>query len=424
MFEKEERMRAFTAIFGRIALLSLCVSASAFANHSTKTRLYRPEPNPGAVEQIRKLAKQHRFSDALRIGAMVMQPHAVWITGGTPGEAKTQVEKVMLEAKKSRSVPVLVAYNLPYRDCGQYSAGGASATAEYLEWINAVAEGIGRGRAIVALEPDGLGIIPYNTDLQGVKEWCQPVLPEGVTGEALNEARYVQLNGAVERFAQLANVSVYLDGTHSGWLGAGESAYRLAKAGVAKTQGFFLNASNYVATEQLVKYGTYVSKCLWFAGDPGSWGFGHYDWCASQYYPATATDFSTWTLTDQWYEENVESQDWVPYPGDAGLTHFIIDTSRNGLGVWAPEAGKYSGDAQTWCNPPGRGLGIRPTLETGNVLVDAYHWLKIPGESDGSCTRGTSGSVDPEWGIVDPAAGTWFPEQALELAIKAEPPLF
>ena len=52
--------------------------------------------------------------------------------------------------------------------------------------------------------------------------------------------------------------------------------------------------------------------------------------------------------------------------------------------------------------------------------------MKIPGESDGSCNRGIAGATtDPEWGgIVDPAAGEWFPQQALELARLASPPLF
>jgi endoglucanase len=49
--------------------------------------------------------------------------------------------------------------------------------------------------------------------------------------------------------------------------------------------------------------------------------------------------------------------------------------------------------------------------------------VKIPGESDGQCTRGTAGPTDPEWGIADPAAGQWFPQQALQLAQLADPPL-
>jgi Glycosyl hydrolases family 6 len=61
----------------------------------------------------------------------------------------------------------------------------------------------------------------------------------------------------------------------------------------------------------------------------------------------------------------------------------------------------------------------------GNPLIDAYLWVKIPGESDGECTRGRgpTGTVDPEWGIVDPGARQWFPEMALELAQNANPPL-
>ena len=88
-------------------------------------------------------------------------------------------------------------------------------------------------------------------------------------------------------------------------------------------------------------------------------------------------------------------------------------------------AGRLYPDPQDWCNPPGRGLGIRPTTATGDPLADAYLWVKVPGESDGQCSRGLTdnGGVDPEWGVVDPAAGAWFPQQALELTQLAQPPL-
>jgi endoglucanase len=82
-----------------------------------------------------------------------------------------------------------------------------------------------------------------------------------------------------------------------------------------------------------------------------------------------------------------------------GGAHFVIDTSRNGRGP-----------AHTWCNPKGRGLGARPTTETGNPLVDAFLWIKPPGESDGTCNGG-------------PTAGRWWPKHALGLARRANPPL-
>lgn len=74
-----------------------------------------------------------------------------------------------------------------------------------------------------------------------------------------------------------------------------------------------------------------------------------------------------------------------------GGKRFVIDTSRNG-----------NGSNGEWCNPSGRAVGVEPTTSTGNSLVDAYLWIKTPGESDGACNGG-------------PSAGTWWPEYALSL---------
>jgi len=136
-------------------------------------------------------------------------------------------------------------------------------------------------------------------------------------------------------------------------------------------------------------------------------------------------------------------------------THFVIDTSRNGTGpdsmanfAAAPfnEPANVITTLQSgnWCNPPDRGVGLRPTARTGIPLLDAYLWVKIPGESDGQCDA--AGGVrawdygiytktgwpadpaqqalfDPLWGQFDPAAGGWFPQQALQLALDASPAL-
>ena len=207
-------------------------------------------------------------------------------------------------------------------------------------------------------------------------------------------------------------------------------ASRLIQAGVAKAQGFFLNVSNFQPTEQVDQYGTWVSKCIWFATKGPAWAAGHTDYCASQYYSGAApndglpgnavspTDPSTWHWTDAWFDQNVGT------PPAAELTHFVVDTSRNGQGAWTPPAGKYTGDPQTWCNPPGRGIGVRPTAHTGVALVDAYLWIKTIGESDGQCNRGIAGgTIDPEYGQVDPAAGGWWPAQATTLVNNAKPRL-
>jgi len=419
-----------TAVFG-ILLILLMVTPTLVTAEATApglgpdTELYVVQPNQGARRQINQLERRGATADANLIRSMIRTPQAAWFTQGTPASVRREVQSVVRRAARQNTVPVLVAYNLPFRDCAQFSAGGATTVEEYKAWIRGFAAGIGNNEVIVILEPDGLGIIPWYKQFRGLPaesgsyEWCQPAEADEAT--AAND-RFDMLNDAVGVLKARPNVRVYLDGTHSAWLGAGDAAHRLAQAGVANADGFFLNVSNYRLTEHLEKYGAWVAKCLWFAGDPASWGLGHYDWCASQYYPADPNDFSTWHLTDQWYADNVESQTWVPYPGDAGLKNFVIDTSRNGQGPWTPPAG-YP-DPQDWCNPPGRGLGLMPTTDTGSELIDAYLWIKIPGESDGECTRGlgpAGTTVDPEWGVIDPGAGEWFPQMALQLARNANP---
>jgi endoglucanase len=403
------------------AALSLPAAAGAHGGAGRSTRFYTPPPDPGGVRQAVELARTGHGADATRIARMITTPQAVWFTEGTPKQVERGVRRTVSAARRQHRTPVLVAYDLPYRDCGQYSAGGARDTAAYEAWIDGFAKGIGKGPAWVVLEPDGLGIIPYHTPINGSMEWCRPTGDDGAPSpEADPQHRFAQLNYAVDRLGKGDSTRVYLDGTHSAWLGVGDIADRLVKAGVQRADGFFLNASNYQPTPQLTKYGTWISKCIAYGTDPseGGWRLGHFDHCASQYYPATPGDFGTWGLTDQWYADNVDSH------GIRGAAHFVIDTSRNGQGPWTPPAGAYP-DPQDWCNPPGRGLGLRPTADTGVPLLDGYLWIKTPGQSDGQCNRGIAGSTtDPEWGgIEDPAAGEWFDAQALQLARLAAPPL-
>ena len=163
----------------------------------------------------------------------------------------------------------------------------------------------------------------------------------------------------------------------------GDAADRLHRAGVERADGFFLNVSNYRTTSSSLKYGDWVSQCLWFGTNAaeGGWRLGHFEYCGSQYYPSSGYDDTT--ATDQWYLDNVTNAANPP-SGPADLTHFVVDTSRNGQGPWTPPAGLYP-DPQDWCNPPDRGLGIRPTTATGDPLADAFLWVKVPGESDGQC---------------------------------------
>jgi endoglucanase len=170
----------------------------------------------------------------------------------------------------------------------------------------------------------------------------------------------------------------------------------------------------------LQKYGSWISGCIAYATDPeeGGWRIGHFDYCASQYYPANPSDFSTWGLTDAWYASNLGTA--------VATTHFVIDTSRNRHGPWTVVDPVPNTDPQTWCNPVDRGLGLTPTANTGVSHLDAYLWVKTPGQSDGQCTRWADAKlgIDPVRGVADPVAGVWFPQLALELVKNANPALW
>ncbi|RRQ76679.1 glycoside hydrolase [Streptomyces griseofuscus] len=326
-------------------------------------------------------------ANAKLMDAMASYPVAQWFTGGsTPEQTTSAMSLLQSKAAPQNRVPIAVAYNVPGRDCSQYSAGGASDSQEYAAWIDALAKGIGDRKTVVILEPDGLALSPA---------FC------GGTAEQQAD-RLAEINAAVDRLQRQPGAVVYLDAGHSSWHDVGEMAQLLLDGGVSRAQGFFLNASNYRADSDLIRYGTEVSKCVWYLRNTAGAQPGD---CANQWWPAADAD--------AWYADHV--------PADAQLTHFVIDSSRNGTGPWTPTA-SYS-DPQDWCNPPGRGLGVRPTSRTGVPLLDAYLWIKVPGESDGSCTRGTAGPEDPEYGVVDPAAGTWWPDQAHSLAAHAAPAL-
>jgi endoglucanase len=206
---------------------------------------------------------------------------------------------------------------------------------------------------------------------------------------------------------------------------------------VANVQGFSLNVSNYQYTPNLEEYGSWITDCIAYTtsvevGDTGNCGDMYWSGGPANNWTGVALSpngqWST-TATDPTLNTAGIDSRYASILGSTKPTaHYVLDTSRNGKGPWTPAASTNYPDPQVWCNPPGAGLGARPQADprpTTYPLLDAYLWVKTPGQSDGQCNRGIAGSTtDPEWGgIVDPAAGDWFPQQALQLAQNAVPPL-
>ena len=117
-----------------------------------------------------KWANANRSSNAYNASLMdkVASGAEVEWFGNWNSNVQNDVNNTVTAITNSGAVPVLVAYNIPNRDCGGYSAGGTSNASDYNNWIHAFAAGIGSRKAAVILEPDALGLISClsSTDLQ------------------------------------------------------------------------------------------------------------------------------------------------------------------------------------------------------------------------------------------------------------------
>jgi endoglucanase len=136
---------------------------------------------------------------------------------------------------------------------------------------------------------------------------------------------------------------VYFDAGHAAWLSPGDMAARLVRADISNSaDGISVNVSNYRTTADSTAY---VRNVLAAVGNSRLRG--------------------------------------------------VIDTSRNGNGPAGSE----------WCDPAGRAIGIPSTNAVSDAILDAYLWIKLPGEADG-CIAG---------------AGQFVPQRAYDLAIAAGP---
>lgn len=179
-------------------------------------------------------------SEAAILDRIAQQPMGLWM-GNWNSDIYRSVEHFVSRASAEGAVPVMIAYNIPLRDCGQYSGGGLNTKEEYQRWIRLVHAGIGDRPAVVVLEPDALGHFQ-----------------ECLSDEQKAERMFL-LSDAVKVLRQNPQTAVYLDAGHARWVKAPEMAERLKMAGVQHAHGFALNVSNYVSTEENMTYGRELS---------------------------------------------------------------------------------------------------------------------------------------------------------------------
>lgn len=122
------------------------------------------------------------------------QPTATWF-GDWNTDIKSDVSAVVDAAQAANQVPVLVLYNIPQRDCGSYSSGGATSNDAYTTFVKQFTQGIGSSDAIVILEPDSLGVV-------------------SCLDHDAKLARYALLKSAVEKLKHHKHTTVYIDAGH------------------------------------------------------------------------------------------------------------------------------------------------------------------------------------------------------------------
>lgn len=168
--------------------------------------------------------------------------------------------------------------------------------------------------------------------------------------------RISEMRSAIDSLSKLPHAVVYVDAGasdahHPRFIGS-----LLRKVGVHKIQGFFTNSTHHNRTSLEIKYANGLSRAT-------------------------------------------------------GGKHYVINTAVNGKGSLRPRDRVRFGNSIR-CNPPGRGLGPRPSsaVPPQYPLLDGVFWIGNPGRSAGNC--GTSRGAPP--------TGTFWLRYALMLIRNAD----
>ena len=386
-------------------------------------------------------------------------PTAIWLDSmqaimGNPDRGTHGVQYYLEDAlKKSENQRVItlsfVIYDLPLRDCAAYSSNGEFKSpsdlsrykSDYIDKIQAILNQFYQNpaakqwvRVALMIEPDSLPNMITNADLAS----CQI---------AANQHIYTDgIKYALSQFSMIPTVYLYLDIAHSGWLGWSHnmnlvtSVYnnKVLGPGFNYVRGFVTDTSNYTPVQEAFSYADYFNK-----GIRQSKFYNYNDSYDEASYIGEIMSL------DASGQLNQDSNQHIIEPSSRYYQnfHFLIDTSRN---QWLTntldyQAENYQNQWQVyprldqrhhrgnWCNvqfvqptathydnpqhalipsrPSSSALGyypvanpslINPLYQTATgdheyLPIDAYVWIKPPGEGDGF--------YDPSTGLGDQMCG-------------------
>jgi cellulose 1,4-beta-cellobiosidase len=385
-------------------------------------------------------------------------PTAVWldriaaIGGGDANAGRKSLADHLDQAlaQKKPGVPItatFVVYDLPGRDCAALASNGelpltqAGLDRYKSEYIDAIANVFKNPkyqdiRITTVIEPDSLPNLVTNT----ADPECAQAKSSGI---------YVKgIQYALDSLHAIPNVYTYLDFAHSGWLGWDTNLTQTVqlytdvakgtRAGTSSVDGLITNVSNYTPLAE--PFLTDPDRTV--GGNPVKSG-KYYEW---------NPNFDESDFTRNVHRALVAAG----WPSSTGM---VIDTSRNGWGgAGRPTAASTSTSLDTyinesrvdrrthrglWCNVSGAGLGQPPQAAPSGYPdshLDAFLWVKPPGESDGASTEIPNNEgkrmdpmCDPTYTAPNagnnktgalpnaPLAGHWFADQFAMLVANAYP---
>ncbi|GHJ41775.1 glycoside hydrolase family 6 protein [Streptomyces sp. TS71-3] len=443
--------RGSLAALAAMALASgLMVMSGGSANGAAAARVDNPYAGAKVYVNPDWSAKAAAESGG---AAISNQPTGVWMDriAAIQGTSGAMGLKAHLDKAKSQGANLIqiVIYDLPGRDCAALASNGelgpdeiGKYESDYIDPIAAIESDPAYAdlRIVNTIEIDSLPNLVTNTGSRAT------ATPQCDTMKA--NGNYVTGVGyALGKLGAAQNVYNYIDAGHHGWIGWADNfgataqllhqAATTAGASVDDVAGIITNTANYSATQEpYFKVGDTIN------GQP----------VRSQ---------AKWIDWNDYVDELSFAQAFVAEMKKDGFRSDIgalIDTSRNGWGGSARPTGpgpKTSADAYVnggridrriqlgnWCNQSGAGLGERPKASPATG-IDAYVWMKPPGESDGASQeipndegKGFDRMCDPTYtgnprnnnnmsGALAnaPLSGDWFSAQFQELLKNAYPPV-
>ena len=201
------------------------------------------DPTSQSMQAYKEALSEGNSLEQEALKYIANQPSFIWLSSDwIPGPTgiKDRVSEYRTQSKGK--ILGFILYDVPGRDCGQYSSGGVKEINKYLSIVQQIIDGLEDSKAIIILEPDALGL--------SVKEGCE--LPLQTATQAISKA--------VSMLSESKNIKVYLDAGHGKWLTVEQIGPLLKVANIEKADGFVLNISNYVSTEVNHEYGVRIAK--------------------------------------------------------------------------------------------------------------------------------------------------------------------